>query len=169
MLLASKTSTSGASGKQKKLKTSSFETEFAELDLVALGTSAGVILLYSLTKGALHTQLAASDAAADVLVNDMAWCPTLGDALYSCASDGQLTEWSVEEARARRKWRGAKASITAIAVDSAGAHLVSASRTITVWNLKNKSKLKVRHLYSHILSLCLSFVDRSRLTLSIRI
>ena len=47
--------------KSKKTKTSndaasSIENELNDLDLIAIGTSQGVILLYSLTKAALHSE-----------------------------------------------------------------------------------------------------------------
>ena len=48
--------------KQKKLKStpqtnSSIESELNDLNLIAIGTAQGAILLYSLAKGALHSQL----------------------------------------------------------------------------------------------------------------
>jgi hypothetical protein len=52
--------------KQKKAKTNaaqtessnnSIESELNDLNLIAVGTSEGAILLYSLTKADLHTQL----------------------------------------------------------------------------------------------------------------
>jgi hypothetical protein len=51
--------TSGAMAKQKKLKATpqNIESELNDLNLIAIGTAQGAILLYSLTKGALHSQL----------------------------------------------------------------------------------------------------------------
>jgi hypothetical protein len=50
--------------KQKKLKStpqttssSSIESKLIDLNLIAIGTAQGAILLYSLTKEALHSQL----------------------------------------------------------------------------------------------------------------
>lgn len=49
--------------KQKKIKTenhdsqATIENELNDLDLIAIGTSEGSILLFSLTKAALHSQL----------------------------------------------------------------------------------------------------------------
>ena len=50
---------SGAMAKQKKLKAApqNIESELNDLNLIAIGTAQGAILLYSLTKGALHSQL----------------------------------------------------------------------------------------------------------------
>lgn len=50
---------SGAMTKQKKLKATpqNIESELNDLNLIAIGTAQGAILLYSLTKGALHSQL----------------------------------------------------------------------------------------------------------------
>ena len=48
--------------KQKKAKTANgnannIETELNSLDLIAIGTSQGAVLLFSLSKGSLHSQL----------------------------------------------------------------------------------------------------------------
>ena len=51
------TSTTGTSAKQKKLKSNQIESELNDLDLIAIGTAQGAILLYSLAKAALHSQL----------------------------------------------------------------------------------------------------------------
>jgi U3 small nucleolar RNA-associated protein 5 len=42
---------------QKKKKIKSIENELIDLDLIAIGTSEGSILLYSLSKAELHSQL----------------------------------------------------------------------------------------------------------------
>ena len=52
-----------ASGQRKKAKTTetaanrTIENELNDLDLIAIGTSQGSILLYSLSKAALHSEL----------------------------------------------------------------------------------------------------------------
>lgn len=59
-MLNSKTKTAVAV-KQKKAKTTNgsatIENELADLDLIAIGTSQGAVLLYSFSKAALHSQL----------------------------------------------------------------------------------------------------------------
>ena len=58
-------SSNSVSGKQKKAKTTTnnnnnnenIENELNDLNLISIGTSEGAILLYSLTKADLHTQL----------------------------------------------------------------------------------------------------------------
>lgn len=53
-----KNSTDGSKKKTKTAaKSQSIESELNDLNLIALGTSQGVILLFSLTKAELHTQL----------------------------------------------------------------------------------------------------------------
>lgn len=131
--------------KSKKSKTSkdssvtSIENELSDLDLIAIGTSQGSILLYSLTKAALHSEYAKDGHVEKV--NGIAWCSQYKDALYSCSDDGHIIEWSIVSSKLRHKWKAAKTPVTAINVDSTSKHLISSSKTITVWDLETRTKL----------------------------
>lgn len=131
--------------KSKKSKTSkdsiaSIENELKDLELIAIGTSQGSILLYSLTKAALHSEYS-KDGHVDK-VNDIAWCSQFKDSLYSCSEDGHIIEWSIIESKTRHKWKASKTPVTAISVDPTSKYLTSSSKTITIWDLETRTKLK---------------------------
>lgn len=78
---------------QKKKKKRTFEG-----DLVAIGTSAGSLFLYSFAKSQLVAHSAEVHAGA---ITGLTWNPvTL--ALYSCGEDGFIVEWDVENVKSVR-------------------------------------------------------------------
>lgn len=138
--------TTNTNTKQKKQKTTTADTnnslqnELNDLDLIAIGTSQGAILLYSLSKASLHTQLV--DGGHSDKVNDICWCPSLSDSLYSCSDDGYIIEWSLLDSKVKSKWKASKTAVTSISIDPTSKYLVCSSKTITVWDLKTKTKAK---------------------------
>ena len=108
--------------------------------MIAIGTSQGTVLLYSLSKASLHSQLH-TDGHLDK-VNDICWCPQFKDSLYSCSDDGMIIEWSLIDAKLRAKWKASKTAITSLSIDSTSKYLITASKTITVWDLDTKTKFK---------------------------
>jgi U3 small nucleolar RNA-associated protein 5 len=84
------------------LKTNiNIETELNDLDLIAIGTAEGTILLFSLSKAALHSQLVDESGHTDK-VNDIAWCSLFNDKLYSCSDDGYIIEWSFVDSKLKK-------------------------------------------------------------------
>lgn len=69
--------------------------------MIAIGTSEGTTLLFSLTKATLHSQLNDESGHMD-RVNDIAWCSLFSDTLYSCSDDGQIIEWSFIESKLKK-------------------------------------------------------------------
>ena len=140
------TTTTTTNAKQKKAKVtsaaeqqSSIQNELNDLNLIAIGTSEGSILLYSLTKGDLHSQL---DGGHTDRVTDLAWSPLATDSLFSSSIDGNIVEWSLIDGKVKAKWKASKTGITSLNVDPSSKYLVSASKTITVWDLSTKTKVK---------------------------
>ena len=74
------------------------QQEVNKLSLVALGTANGTILLYSVTKSELHSQLANGHSDR---VNDIAWFPA-SDSLFSCSNDKYVIEWSISKSSIKR-------------------------------------------------------------------
>ena len=132
--------------KQKKLKTNSelkitsLEKELNDLDLIAIGTKDGSILIYSLSKTSLHTHL--KEEAHTAKVNDICWCPNYTDSIYSCSDDGFIIEWSLLESKIKSKWKVSKTAVTSISIDPTNQYIVCSSKTISVWNLQSKTKIK---------------------------
>ena len=58
------------------------------------------------------------------------------------------------------KWKGSKSSVSAIAIDQNSQYLLTASKTITLWNLENRSILKVFHKIQLTLFKLLFFIFR---------
>lgn len=141
-----RTPNSVQNSKQKKLKTNSdlknksIEIELNDLDLIALGTTDGSILLYSLSKASLHSHL--SEGGHSDKVNDIVWCPQYTDSLFSCSDDGCIIEWSLLESKVKSKWKASKTAITSISIDPTNQYIICSSKTITIWDLKTKTKVK---------------------------
>ncbi|XP_070571108.1 WD repeat-containing protein 43-like isoform X2 [Ptychodera flava] len=108
------------------------------LDLIALGTSVGSILLYSVVKGDLQTKM---DGGHDDTINCLCW-HSQNDSLYSCSDDRHIVEWSIATGKVKCKWKADKRSINSICLCPDGRHILSAGRTIKLWDLEKKEMLK---------------------------
>lgn len=71
----------------------------SETDLLALGTTSGNLLLYSLAHGSMVCQL---EDGHSVAVNHVAW--SRGSNLFSC-DDKHIVEWSVADSSVKRSVR----------------------------------------------------------------
>ncbi|XP_054153024.1 WD repeat-containing protein 43-like [Oppia nitens] len=92
--------------------------EVHDLELVALGTVNGDILLYSIVKGDLHCRLTKANGGHDDRVNDISWL-TRSDSLFSCSNDKQVVEWCISTHKVKKKWCPDKSPVSAIcAIDS---------------------------------------------------
>ncbi|XP_041469636.1 WD repeat-containing protein 43-like [Lytechinus variegatus] len=107
-------------------------------NLLALGTIAGSVLLYSVLKGDLHSRL---DGGHDDTVNDVCWHSS-DNTLYSCSEDMYIVEWDITNRTVRSKWKGDKTSVYSICICPGGTTMLSAGRTIQLWNLHTKAVLK---------------------------
>ncbi|XP_051880568.1 WD repeat-containing protein 43 [Pristis pectinata] len=119
---------------QKKKRRSEKVEASDELDLLAIGTAVGSILLYSIVKGELQRKL--SDGH-DSKVNCVRWHQE-NDCLYSCSDDKHIVEWSVPTGRVKCKWKAERGSVTYLCLSPDGKMLLSAGRGITLWNLETK-------------------------------
>ncbi|XP_069743810.1 WD repeat-containing protein 43 isoform X2 [Narcine bancroftii] len=117
---------------QKKKRRSEKEDE--ELDLLAIGTAVGSILLYSIVKGELQRKLSGGHNGK---VNCVRWHQE-NDRLYSCSDDKHIVEWSVSTGKVKCKWKAEKGSISYLCLSPDGQMLLSAGRGITLWNLETK-------------------------------
>ncbi|XP_072162964.1 WD repeat-containing protein 43-like [Diadema setosum] len=130
--------------KKRKTEKNAASEEITEVDdlsptnLLALGTVAGSVLLYSVLTGDLQSSL---DGGHDDIINDICWHPS-EDTLFSCSDDRQIVEWDVTNRTVRSKWKGDKTSVHAICICPGGETLLSAGRTIQLWNLHTRTVLK---------------------------
>ncbi|KAJ1521362.1 hypothetical protein ONE63_003038 [Megalurothrips usitatus] len=110
---------------KKKLKKSRDVGE----DIIAMGTSNGRILLYSLATAKVEGQLEGGHKSS--AVTGLSWFP--GTSLYSCG-DCVIAEWNISEKKAKNKWKAGTEKIGCVLVSPDGKHVLSSSRSIKLWN-----------------------------------
>ncbi|OWF41846.1 WD repeat-containing protein 43-like [Mizuhopecten yessoensis] len=115
-----------------------FEEKCKESEnLVGIGTTAGNILLYNTRLGDIQTKL---DGGHNDRVTGLSWQPD-GNSLYSCSNDHHIVHWDVPNNSVKHKWRADKGSLHSVCVCSPH-HLLSAGRTIKLWNTETHEMLK---------------------------
>uniref|UniRef100_A0A4W3GKH3 WD repeat domain 43 n=1 Tax=Callorhinchus milii TaxID=7868 RepID=A0A4W3GKH3_CALMI len=129
---------SGTDGPQKKKRRSENVHSSPELDLLAIGTAVGSILLYSTVKGELQNKL---DGGHVSKVNCIQWHQENGH-LYSCSDDGHIAEWNARTGKVKCKWKAEKGSVSCLCISPDGKMLLSAGRGIKLWDLETKEVYK---------------------------
>ncbi|XP_046551150.1 WD repeat-containing protein 43-like [Haliotis rubra] len=128
---------SGTPKRKRRKKSSGGMEEIEDLDLIAIGTTNGNILLYSVAKGDIHTQF--DDGHTDT-VNGICWHPE-APTLYSCSSDHNVIEWDVVTGKVKQKWKADKGGVYCVCMCS-HSHLLTAGRSIKVWEIHTRQLLK---------------------------
>ncbi|CAL8299007.1 unnamed protein product [Boreogadus saida] len=118
---------------RKKRKSEAVQVE-QKADLLAMGTAAGTVLIYSTAKGALHCTLDGGHSGA---VNCVDWHPQ-DTLLYSGSDDTQIVEWDLQTGKSRCKWKADRAAVTSLCASPDGKLLLSAGQTIKMWDLETK-------------------------------
>ncbi|KAK7905234.1 hypothetical protein WMY93_017841 [Mugilogobius chulae] len=121
-------------GPQRKKRKSEVVQVEERADLLAMGTAAGTVLIYSTVKGALHCTL---DGGHSGGVNCVEWHPE-DSLLYSGSDDTNITEWDLQTGKTRSVWKGDRAAITSLCVSPDGKLLLSAGYVIKMWDLDTK-------------------------------
>ncbi|XP_064600554.1 WD repeat-containing protein 43-like isoform X2 [Liolophura sinensis] len=128
------TRTSEESPRKKKKKRSRQKSESgSDADLIALGTTSGAVLLYSYLNGDLQTQLESSHADR---INDVCWSPD-GEDVFACSNDHHITQWDVSSTKVKHKWKADKGIVHSVCCSHQ--YLISAGRSIKLWNLSTKT------------------------------
>ncbi|XP_071793141.1 WD repeat-containing protein 43-like [Asterias amurensis] len=122
----------------KVQRTENDDGSAAPVDLVAMGTQAGTILLYSIAKADIHRQM---DGGHTDTVTDICWHPD-GDTLYSCSEDQHIVEWDIDNSKVKCKWKADTSSVHSIYLCPGSRTLLSAGRMIKLWDLETKKVLK---------------------------
>nr|XP_046269048.1 WD repeat-containing protein 43 [Scatophagus argus] len=118
---------------RKKRKSEAVQVE-EKADLLAMGTAAGTVLIYSTAKGALHCTLDGGHSGA---VNCVQWHPE-DSLLYSGSDDTNIVEWDLQTGKTRSKWKADRAAVTSVCVSPDGKLLLSAGQVIKMWDLDTK-------------------------------
>ncbi|XP_034713323.1 WD repeat-containing protein 43 [Etheostoma cragini] len=121
-------------GPQRKKRKSEAGQMEEKADLLAMGTAAGSVLIYSTAKGALHCTL---DGGHSGGVNCVQWHPE-DSLLYSGSDDTNIIEWDLQTGKARSKWKADRAAVTSLCVSPDGKLLLSAGQIIKMWDLDTK-------------------------------
>uniref|UniRef100_A0A8C3MUT6 WD repeat domain 43 n=1 Tax=Geospiza parvula TaxID=87175 RepID=A0A8C3MUT6_GEOPR len=132
--------------KRKKRKSEVGGEVDKQLDILAIGTAVGSILLYSTVKGELQSKL---DGGHDSRVNCVRWHQE-SCCLYSCSDDKHIVEWNTQTCKVKCKWKGDNSSVTCLCISPDGKMLLSAGRTIKLWDLETKEVY--RHFTGHATS-----------------
>ncbi|XP_037342854.2 WD repeat-containing protein 43 [Pungitius pungitius] len=121
-------------GPQRKKRKSEAVLVEEKADLLAMGTAAGSVLIYSTVKGVLHCTL---DGGHSGGVNCVQWHPK-DSLLYSGSDDTCIIEWDLQTGKARSKWKADRAAVTSLCVSPDGKLLLSAGQIIKMWDLDTK-------------------------------
>ncbi|XP_075060488.1 LOW QUALITY PROTEIN: WD repeat-containing protein 43 [Mixophyes fleayi] len=119
---------------QKKRRKSEAVDKDEQYDLLTIGTATGTILLYSIVKGELQSKLVGGH---DNRVNCVRWHQDNGY-LYSCSEDKHIVEWNTQTYKVKCKWKGDNSSVSSLCISPDGKMLLSAGRTIKLWDLETK-------------------------------
>ncbi|XP_044146587.1 LOW QUALITY PROTEIN: WD repeat-containing protein 43 [Bufo gargarizans] len=119
---------------QKKRRKSEAVDKDEQYDLLTIGTATGTILLYSIVKGELQSKLVGGH---DRKVTCIRWHQDNGF-LYSCSEDKHIVEWNTQTFKVKCKWKGDNSSVSSLCISPDGKMLLSAGRTIKLWDLETK-------------------------------
>ncbi|XP_069811392.1 WD repeat-containing protein 43 [Dendropsophus ebraccatus] len=119
---------------QKKRRKSETANKDEQYDLLTIGTATGTILLYSIVKGELQSKL---DGGHDRKVTCIRWHQDNG-CLYSSSEDKHIVEWNTQTYKVKCKWKGDNSSVSSLCISPDGKMLLSAGRTIKLWDLETK-------------------------------
>uniref|UniRef100_A0A8B9EDL6 WD repeat domain 43 n=1 Tax=Anser cygnoides TaxID=8845 RepID=A0A8B9EDL6_ANSCY len=133
-------------GPQRKKRKSEAAEVDKQLDILAIGTAVGSILLYSTVKGELQSKL---DGGHDNRINCVRWHQD-NYCLYSCSEDKHIVEWNTQTCKVKCKWKGDNSSVSSLCISPDGKMLLSAGRTIKLWDLETKEVY--RHFTGHATS-----------------
>ncbi|XP_073230226.1 WD repeat-containing protein 43-like isoform X1 [Porites lutea] len=133
----SRTSRSSVVQRRKKQKTAKNMTD-SVVDSIALGTSSGDIFVYNIAAGEVNQRL---EGGHDNRVNGVCWSED-DSTLYSCSNDKHIIEWNTENGRRKCKWKADKHGVRCIELGPKGDTLLSAGRSIKLWDLETKENLR---------------------------
>ena len=148
-------SPSPSSGKRKKKKRDGSEGGGGG-DLIALGTAAGSLLIYSATQGELVTVLKAESLPS---IHSLVWTNS-GASIFAAGEEGKVAEFSVTKQKLASTFKASPDPIHCLALSPDDATLVVAGLDIKIFALPSRSLLKTFSGHATPVN-CLSvFADR---------
>ncbi|MGH0148332.1 UNVERIFIED_CONTAM: hypothetical protein FKN15_012439 [Acipenser sinensis] len=119
-------------GPQRKKRKSEVVPHGDQLDLLALGTAAGTVLLYSTVKGQLHSKL--SPRLSSLFACKL---PDVGALTLKCPDRSAVSSLRCS------KWKADKCAVSCLCLSPDGKMLLSAGQTIKMWDLETKEVYRV--------------------------
>ena len=107
-------------------------------DLIALGTAAGSLLVYSATQGELVTVLKAEGLPS---INSLVWTSS-GSSIFAAGEEGKVAEFSVAKQKLASIFKASPDPIHCLALSADDGTLVVAGLDIKLFALPSRSLLK---------------------------
>lgn len=126
------TATNRVGSPKKKIKR---KTELSN-HYVCLGTTNGLLLVYSITKGDLDFTI---NSETSEVINCSSW--QSGTEMYSSANQNILC-WDLENRSVKSNWKAGNETITAMYLIPKKDELLTAAKTIKLWNINTQQLLK---------------------------
>ncbi|XP_018327212.1 WD repeat-containing protein 43 [Agrilus planipennis] len=124
---------------RKKKKRDSLEVA----PYIALGTSSGKLLLYSVGKADLESNI---NSNTNQSINCLSW--NVGNLIYSGVEQNIIC-WDLEKKSIRSKWKAGSEVVTSILEVPTSNRLLTASRSIKLWNVDTKELLHIYTGHTH--------------------
>ncbi|KPJ02027.1 WD repeat-containing protein 43 [Papilio xuthus] len=127
-----------------------------ETQAIALGTTSGKILLYSVEQGKVETVLVDKKNHTNNKVKSLDWHRKYG--LLSCTGDNSIQEWELESAKIRHRYKinvdnknKQTSGVSAIKIiphseQSSAKYIVAASWQLRIWRLQDNQAILVKNL-----------------------
>ncbi|KAL1517688.1 hypothetical protein ABEB36_001423 [Hypothenemus hampei] len=116
------------SPKKKKRK------EALQIPNIILGSTSGIVLVYSVTKGKIDYTI---NSNSNAQIN----CLSIANNFLYSGADQNIFEWNLRKKELKTQWKGGNETITAILVLPDGNSLLTASKNIKLWNIESRKVL----------------------------
>lgn len=107
--------------------------------LLVFGTTSGNLLVYNLSLSRLVSNFPTKSGSK---IHCLAWSETKAQEIYTFSESKFVSVWNVSSNDAKNLWKINKTKIKAMALSQDCLHLITASNSISVWNIENKSIVK---------------------------
>ena len=124
-------------------------------DIIAIGTTNGKILMYSLASANIEAQLEGGHKS--YAVTGLSWLP--GTSLYSCG-DTTIAEWNIEGKGMKSQWKAGTEKLVCVQVSPDSLWVLSASNSIKLWDAKSHELKRVFSGHAQSVT-SLTFVPKS--------
>lgn len=101
-----------------------------------MGSVNGNVTLYDVSSASVNKVLENGHSAC---ITAITWSPEHG--LFTAGDDHQIVEWNIQENGIKCKWKSGRGKVTALALLADERTIISADKTIKMWDLETKQVL----------------------------